>query len=266
MWAAGRPILFDYDDAIFHMYDDNAPPSVRLLLDDKLGALLRRCAGCCCGNDYLAAYARRFCANTIVLPTVVDTDRYRPAPRSPGPLTIGWIGSPSTWGQVRPVLPIIEQLCKDGEVAFRAVGAGKAAEQDRFAGFTSVDWDEVSEVAEIQRMDIGIMPLLDNPFERGKSGYKLVQYMACGLPVVASPVGVNSEIVTDDCGILADGADQWARALRRLLGDPALRGRLGQAGHERVEALYSLRSQAPRLIGMLRGVAGEQSSSPESAS
>jgi glycosyltransferase involved in cell wall biosynthesis len=104
-------------------------------------------------------------------------------------------------------------------------------------------------------MDIGIMPLRDRPFERGKSGYKLIQYMACGLPTVASPVGVNREIVEDGAnGLLASGIEEWRAALARLIANPDLRRKFGQAGRAKVEAQYSLASQAPRLVDVLRSV------------
>lgn len=252
-----RPIVFDFDDAIFHMYDNNAAWATRFLLEGKLEGLLRRVQAAACGNDYLQRYAARFCPNSIVLPTVVDTAAYRPRQRrKAGPVTIGWIGSPSTWPNVRPLLPLLAELARAHQVRIRVVGAGTAAEADRFEGLDLVEWNEASEIAEVQAMDIGIMPLADRPFERGKSGYKLVQYMACGLPVVASPVGVNREMVRDDVnGFLADSNAEWRVALARLVEDVALRRELGKAGRMRVERLYSLASQAPRLVALLRAAA-----------
>jgi len=105
-------------------------------------------------------------------------------------------------------------------------------------------------------MDIGIMPLVDTPFVRGKSGYKLIQYMACGLPVIATPIGVNAEIVDEGVnGFLASSAEEWRRALLRLIADPGLRSRMGLAGRAKAVERYSLASQAPRLIELFRSVA-----------
>jgi glycosyltransferase involved in cell wall biosynthesis len=251
----GKPIVFDYDDAIFHMYDASPNPLVRGLLAGKLAPLLRSASACCCGNSYLCEYAARHCRRCIVLPTVVDTDGYRPAPRRAegGGVTIGWIGSPSTWPNVRPILPVLADLHRKHGIRFRAIGAGASAERDRFEGMEHADWSEATEIAEVQAMDIGIMPLLDLPFERGKSGYKLVQYMACGLPVVASPVGVNREMVTSgENGFLATSEREWSDALEQLVLDPALRARMGEEGRERAVERYSLSSQAPRLIEIFR--------------
>jgi glycosyltransferase involved in cell wall biosynthesis len=253
--GSGRRIVYDFDDAFFHRYDDSASPLIRRLLGGKFADLLRHAAACCCGNAYVRDYAARFCQNSIVIPTVVDTTIYRPLAKKSGsePQLVGGIGSPTTWPNVRPLLPLLRQLCADGLARVRAVGAGPPAERDRFPGLELVEWSEAGEVAEVQAMDIGIMPLIDLPFERGKSGYKLIQYMACGLPVVASPVGVNREIVADGVnGFLASDIEQWRAALVRLIDDSDLRGQLGDRGRERIEASYSLASQAPRLIELLR--------------
>jgi glycosyltransferase involved in cell wall biosynthesis len=253
-----RPVVFDFDDAIFHYYDSSSRPWVRRLLGRKLEPLLRRAAACTCGNDYLREYASRFCERSLVVPTVVDTSIYRPRERSDGggPPTIGWIGSPSTWVDVRPLLPLFEQLHRETGVRFRAVGAGAGALADQFEGLDLVDWTEATEVSEVQRMDIGIMPVRDLPFQRGKSGYKLVQYMACGLPVVASPVGVNCKMVTaGDNGFLAADEAEWRKALLQLIGNAQLRDRMGDSGRKLVEQSYSLASQAPRLVELFKSVA-----------
>ena len=253
----GKRVVYDMDDAFFHHYDDSENPLLRGLLGGKHGKLMTHAAACTCGNEYLREYVSRYCPKTIVLPTVVDTNVYRPVARTAsGPAVIGWIGSPTTWPNVRPLLPLLRELCAGGGVVVRAVGAGAMAERDRFPGLELVDWSEETEVAEVQRMDIGIMPLADSPFERGKSGYKLIQYMACGLPAVASPVGVNRTILADGVsGYLATTEPEWREALTRLIADPGLRRRMGEQGRQRVEASYSLDSQAPRLIELLREVA-----------
>jgi hypothetical protein len=189
---------------------------------------------------------------------VVDIEKYVPAGAGAGrPPTIGWIGSPSTWGFVRPLLPLLAELCRDGRVRFSAVGAGAAAEADRFDGGSFEAWSEAGEIAAVQSMDIGIMPLPDEPWARGKSGYKLVQYMACGVPVVASPVGVNCEIVHAGVnGFLAREVGEWRATLTRLLEDAGLRKAMGQAGRERAVEAYSLQAHAARLIEVMQKAVG----------
>jgi glycosyltransferase involved in cell wall biosynthesis len=242
------------------MYDSAASPLVRRLLGGKLEPLLRGAAACACGNAHLQEYAARFCERTIVLPTIVDTEIYRPGPGrkvgEEGAVTIGWIGSPSTYRYVSPLLPLLERLSKTHGVRARIVGAGAAAAADSFAGLDLVEWAEEREVADVQAMDIGVMPLPDEPWARGKSGFKLIQYMACGLPVIASPVGVNSTIVAPGVnGILANSAEEWQSALTMLIEGPQLRRTMGEAGRERAVAEFSLASQAPRLVALFQEVA-----------
>lgn len=248
------PIVYDIDDAFFVRYEGKP------FLSGKLDILMGRAAACVCGNEFLRDYAANFCERSIVIPTVVDTAKYRPASRLKGKqIVIGWIGSPSTWANVRPLLPLLERLCEEYPVRFRAIGTGVEAALDRFPGCEFAEWREDSEIAEVQAMDIGIMPLLDQPFERGKSGYKLVQYMACGLPVVASPVGVNMQMVTPgENGFLASTEAEWREALERLIGDASLRARMGKNGRALAERSYSLAVHAPRLIALFREIVGER--------
>jgi glycosyltransferase involved in cell wall biosynthesis len=252
VFRSGKPVVYDFDDAFFHQYDESESALQRRLLGGKLEPLLERAAACCCGNAYLRDFANRFRGDSMILPTVVDTDIYEPGDRAnDGPPVIGWIGSPSTWRFVQPYLPLLAELAREQGVKVRVVGAGAAARDDLFPGLELVEWSKDSEVSDVQAMDIGIMPLPDEPWAWGKSGYKLIQYMACGLPVVASPVGVNREIVQDETGYLASGADQWKSALSRLIDSPDLRRRMGDAGRRRAEAEYSLATHAPRLTELL---------------
>lgn len=244
----GKPVVCDYDDAIFHMYDGHPNAAVRRVLGRKLEPLLSRAAAVVCGNRYLQNYAERFCPNTIVVPTVVDTNVYVPADQgqATAPL-VGWIGSPTTWVNVEPLVPAIIDALSPFGARFRAVGAGSAATAR--PGLELAVWSEATEIGEFQRLDIGIMPLLDRPFQNGKCGYKLIQYMACGVPVIASPVGVNSEIVSHgENGFLASTAEEWVDAVQHLLSDADLRQRMGEAGRRRVEQRYSLKIQQPRLL------------------
>jgi glycosyltransferase involved in cell wall biosynthesis len=252
----GVPLLADYDDAVFHRYDRHRLGLVRALLGRKIDAVMARAAVVTAGNDYLAERARSAGAKRVeLLPTVVDVGRYGVVPpRGAGPLTIGWIGSPATAGYLRQLLPALAPLAAAHGARLLAVGANP----QQLAGLPVEvrPWTEAGEVAAIQEFDIGIMPLPDGPFERGKCGYKLIQYMACGKPVVASPVGVNQVIVRPgENGFLAAADAQWQEDLAALLQDAALRARLGAAGRATVEQGYSLQGAAPRLAALLRDIA-----------
>jgi glycosyltransferase involved in cell wall biosynthesis len=184
----------------------------------------------------------------------VDTNQYLPLsdPRdSVEPIVVGWIGSPSTWRFVQPLLPLLAELSAKKMIKVRIVGAGSKADGAGLSGFHFIEWQEANEVRDVQAMDIGIMPLPDELWARGKSGYKLIQYMACGLPVIASPVGVNTEIVQEGVnGFLAGNLDEWKVALMRLIQDQGLRKRMGANGRLCAAELYSLQAHAPRLVDL----------------
>jgi glycosyltransferase involved in cell wall biosynthesis len=208
------------------------------------------------GNRYLAARARQAGAARIeIIPTVVDEQRYAAAsPADAQPPVIGWVGSPATEHYMLDIRQVLEQVCAAHHARLLLVGA-RTETAGQFDGITPevVPWSEASEAAMIARMDIGIMPLLDSPWERGKCGYKIIQYMACGLPVVASPVGANVDIVRHgENGFLAADDAAWRDALERLIASPSMRARMGHAGRARVEAEYSLVAQVPRLADILR--------------
>jgi glycosyltransferase involved in cell wall biosynthesis len=260
----GIPVIYDWDDAFFLNYNESRNPLIRLMLRGKIERLIASASAATCGNEFLCDYAARYCPASMVLPTVVDTEVYRPDVRERERLVIGWIGSPTTWGNVRPIFPLLREICAETNACFRVVGAGTDAEADRFPGMEFVAWSEESEVAEVQGFDIGIMPLIDAPFERGKSGYKLVQYMACGIPAIASPVGANKTVLGAGSGCFATTDGEWSAALRRLIADAALRKRLGDEGRERAIAHYSLQAHAPRLIALLEEVARPGRAMPHS--
>ena len=243
-----KPVFYDIDDAIFHQYDTHRNPFIRALLGKKLVPLLRRVDLAFCGNAYLEHYVAQHCKRTAIVPTVVDTDAFKPLADKVAsyPPVLGWIGSPSTWDYCQPLLPMLGKYAEESLLSTLIVGAGHKA-QPRI-NFEFADWVESNEVADIQRMDIGIMPIPDAPWARGKCGYKLIQYMACGIPVIASPVGVNKDIVQHGVnGFLASTEAEWRAAIEHLLRDEPLRLRMGEAGRQIVEARYSIQVHGPRV-------------------
>ena len=251
----GVPYVADYDDPVFHRYDSHHIPLVRSLLGTKIDRVMRGAALVIVGSDYLGAHARRAGAGRVEhLPTVVDLSRYRVATDTgAGPYTIGWIGSPLTARYLLLVREALAEVCSKRSARVTLVGAGVPTLDS--VPIDARPWSEATEVAELQRFDVGIMPLPDGPWERGKCGYKLVQYMACGRPVVASPVGASAQIVEHGVnGLLASTSADWVSALRALR-DPALRARMGAAGRAKVEREYCLQVTAPRLAALLRSCA-----------
>ena len=262
----GKPVVCDFDDAIFHQYDAHPNSVIRRFLGSKLQPLMRGASLCVCGNSYIKAYADRFSRRTEIVPTVLDTTVYAPGvqPRNAvRPITVGWIGSPSTWGFVQPLIPLLQRLSEELNLIIRVIGAGRSSLMH--SRFDFLDWSEDKEVSSIQEMDIGIMPLPDEPWARGKCGYKLIQYMACGIPVIASPVGVNSLIVDQGVnGYLARDETEWEGAIRRLAASPELRTAMGAHGREKIVDGYSLHVHGPRLAAMLRAVVDASSAVPAS--
>lgn len=249
------PYVVDYDDAQFHRYDMSSNIIVQVLLRHKIDTVMKNAAVVIAGNTYLAERARNAGAQLVeIIPTVVDTDRYVPVVKEGGDIPIvGWIGTPQTSRYLIPLLPIFEKLQHEAKVRFIAIGA--RAEDFLGTPVEAWPWYESSEVSSIQQFDIGIMPLTDSPWERGKCGYKLIQCMACAKPVVASPVGVNAEIVEAGVnGYLAEASDDWARYLRMLLSDPEVRMRMGAASRDKVSKEFSLQAQAPRFIRAIERV------------
>ncbi|MGN6488189.1 MAG: glycosyltransferase family 4 protein [Devosia sp.] len=254
---SGVPVVSDYDDAVFHRYDLHGSGLVRRLLGRKIDRIMSNSSLVMAGNPYLGARARTAGAGRVeIVPTVVDANAYAtdPLPAADGRLRIGWIGTPSTWTQYMvPLLPMLSDIAQRHGALIRSVG-GTATKDDRH--LEVLPWHEEEESRLIQGMDIGLMPLDDSPWSRGKCGYKIIQYMACGLPVVASPVGVNAEIVEPGVtGFLATTEAEWRNAIERLLADPDLRRRMGAAGRRRMEERYSLQAWAPRVAALLRQVA-----------
>lgn len=259
---SGIPLVTDYDDAVFHRYDMSANLLVRKILGCKIDRVMAASTVVVAGNNYLADRAKKAGARQVtMIPTVLDTQAYGVGVPSKegGKPVIGWIGSPSTWKEfAAPILPILSSVAETESATVRAVGASSGTVRSPVLDVQP--WSEDTEVAAIQSMDIGIMPLTDSPWARGKCGYKLIQYMACGLPVIASPVGVNREIVEHGVnGFLATTEEEWREALTTLLRDAKLRQRMGAAGRRKVEAEYSLDVWGPRVVTMFREIAGERS-------
>jgi glycosyltransferase involved in cell wall biosynthesis len=249
------PLVVDYDDAVFHRYDMHQSSIVRRLLGQKIDKIMKRANLVVVGNEYLANRAQNSGAKRVeVLPTVVDMMRYTVhKPANNKSTVVGWIGSPSTAKFLHQIGPALKEVVASRGVQIIAIGPN--TEQLKDLPIKILPWTEETEVSDICNFDIGIMPLPDAPFERGKCGYKLIQYMACNKPVVASPVGVNQRIVSHGVnGFLASTYEEWVQALLHLIDNPMLRKEMGVMGRQKVEAEYSLQIAVGRLIELLKSV------------
>lgn len=259
----GRKFVLDFDDAIFHNYDLARSPLVVGLLADKIDRLMRRANVVTAGNAYLAKRAERAGAARVEqLPSAIDLTRYprpdfarRAAERSAWPTQrIVWIGSPATAHYLELIRIPLQRLSARRPLELHVIGA--PAPDWSGVRSLSIPWTAQTEVADLSQCDIGVMPLADTPWEQGKCSFKLIQYMACGLPVVASPVGMNVDVVkAGSNGLLAADDAAWEAALERLLDDPAMRMDMAEQGRRDVEAHYNIQVIAPRLAALLREAA-----------
>ncbi len=254
-WLLQVPFLYDCDDA-FHLKYRQGPLRWLLpLLGAKIDHIMAAAKAITAGNSELVVHARRFNANVTLLPSVVDTEHCRPslaqrAAPPDQPFTVGWIGSPSTAPYLQHLVAPLEHLALELPVRLLVVGGPAPA----ISGLevTEHPWTLDQELPLIQQFDVGVMPLPDTPWTRGKCAYKLIQCMACGIPVIASPVGANVDAVPPTCGFFADGSEQWLSAFRQLATNPALREQMGAAARLWVEERYSLRNALPVLESVIR--------------
>lgn len=255
--SSGRtPYVIDFDDAVFHTYDRSNSGLVRAILADKLKRLIRNSSAIFAGNDYLANYARDAGARMVLsVPTVVEPARY-PLHKgfSDGPVRVGWIGTPANARYLAPCVEAMNALADRHRLELVTIGADRVP--DVVGPQRNLAWSEESEGELLSQIDIGVMPLTDTPWERGKCGYKLIQYMAAGKPVIASPVGVNTTIVTPEVGFLAADHAEWTAAFDQLAGDREMRERMGEAARRRVEERYSVEAVAPTIVNAFRTIAG----------
>ena len=241
--AAHKPLVFDFDDAIW-LPRQGGSPLLRILHRERtVQDIMRRAAIVIAGNEFLADYAQRFNSNVTVVPSAVDTAHYR---RSAGSAIVGWIGSSTT-------LPYLNQLAstfREMNLKPRVIASGDPGKLEFASEFRQ--WQMDTEIEELAQIGIGVAPLPDTPWERGKCGVKVLQYMACGIPVVASPVGVHNTIVQHGTtGFLAKNPADWKSYLTELIGDPQLRTKLGNAGRDLVQRNYDIRQAAERLASIL---------------
>jgi glycosyltransferase involved in cell wall biosynthesis len=246
-----KKIIYDYDDAIWlpNVSTHNRFAS-RLKWYGKVKHICRWSWKVSCGNDYLAAFARRFNDNVGVVPTTVDTDYYKRDFTKPSQrIVIGWTGSLSTNHYLNELDAVFVALAQD--VDFDLVIISNHPPTIKHP-FVFIPWQRNTEVQDLAQIDIGLMPLHDDEWAKGKCGFKLIQYGALGIPSVASPVGVNPSVVLNgQTGLLATTPDEWLNSLKQLCTDAGLRKRLGDNARIRIDTLYSRRAVASLYDALL---------------
>jgi glycosyltransferase involved in cell wall biosynthesis len=267
-WLAQRrmPLVLDLDDATYidRPSDVFGSLAARLKWRGKTRQLIRWSSHVVCGSPAIAAYAAERGKPVTILPTLVDVNRYRPRQHSAdGELVIGWIGTHSTYAYLRTLAPVFRRLAQTHRFRLRVIGAGPAASPIDGVALESRPWRMESEVADLQSFDVAVYPIVADEWAEGKSGYKAIQYLACGIPYVASPVGVVAGIgVPGVTHLEATTEEDWVAALSRLLSDARAREEMSRQGRAYAVAHYSTRDGAATLAGIFHEVARKKNSRP----
>ena len=254
----GAKIIYDFDDAIW-MNDTSAANKFFSWMKNpsKIAKSIAVSDLVFAGNAYLKDYASRFNENVVVVPTTIDTDEYRRIPRisNDEAIVIGWSGSITTIKHFEYAIPFLKILKKDYGDKVRIKVIGDANYRNEELNIVGLGWNRKDEVMELSDIDIGIMPLPDDPWARGKCGLKGLQYMALSIPTIMSPVGVNTEIIQDGVnGFLAGNTEEWIQKISRLIEEPALRVSMGEAARNTVEVKFSVRANKELYLRLFQSL------------
>ncbi len=255
IYQTGVPIVFDFDDAIFVSYRSPSNGYLSYLkFAAKTKSICRMASHVIVGNPYLADYARKVNNNVTVIPTTIDTAKYQPLPRRESDVpVIGWTGSYSTVQHLDTLREALQKLARTQSFRLRVIGTPTYKIDG--VDVEAMVWKSDTELRDLSEIDIGVMPLPNDAWSKGKCGLKALQFMALGIPTICSPVGVNTDIIQDnENGLLADSEDEWVRKMSQLLQSSKMRQRLGQAGRVTVEERYSALTQAPRVYDIFKSV------------
>lgn len=258
----GRPVIFDFDDAIFLLHTTEANRHFGWLkFPGKTATICRLSSHVVVGNEHLAEYARQFNERVTVIPTSVDTERYHmeQARATNGKVVVGWTGSSTSQTYLEMFAPVLRDLARNERVELR-VHSDRRPELPGVR-FQWRPWSPETEVEEIREFDIGIMPMPDDEWAKGKCAMKALLYMSLGIPAVCSAVGANREVITHgENGLLASSTSEWIAGINSLVEHPDLRARLGVAGRRRVDEAYSMERSADLFAGVVRTTVDEWNS------
>ena len=248
--------VYDFDDAVHEHFQQNPRAIVRAALSNKIAQTVQQSSGVLAGNHTIQKYfSREVAVPTFYLPSTIDLSRAKPTDQTAGgkrkPFVFGWIGTPVTFdAYVLPLLSLFESIADKLGSEFWVIGVSKPSESSAVVKY--FPWSPETEGLLLSKINVGIMPLRDDPWSRGKCGYKLLQYMSVGKPVVASAVGANEEIVLHgETGYLVREDGEWDRYLTRLAANHTLSNSLGKNGFKRVKSEYSIEKAGHQLLNYL---------------
>ncbi|MDT7540298.1 MAG: hypothetical protein QOE33_202 [Acidobacteriota bacterium] len=267
----GRPLVLDLDDATYIAYTSPTYGRLGSALKwfRKTDDLIRWSRVVTCGSRAICEYVEAKGARAVHIPTVVDTDRFRPLrdendeDDDAASLTegrrpvVGWIGTHSTFQYLESIFPVLTELARTHEFKLKIVGAGRDDVRVEGVEVENLAWSLDREIADFQSFDVGLYPVVPSEWATGKSGFKSIQYMAVGVPFVATPFGATAEIGEPNAThFLATNADEWRTSLARLIADATLRRRMGDAGRAHALAHYTVPAQADKLARSLEEALG----------
>jgi glycosyltransferase involved in cell wall biosynthesis len=251
---SGKPVIFDFDDAIFLLHTTEANRRFGWLkFPGKTATICGLSAHVVAGNSYLADYARRYNSRVTVIPSSVDADRYRPAGKSnpQGRVVVGWMGSSTSQTHLEMFASLFAELAARRDIELRVVSDREPVLPG--VPFTWRRWSAATEVQDLAQFDIGIMPMPDDPWSRGKCAMKALLYMSVGVPTVCSAVGANCDVIQHgENGFLAATNEDWIEHLEALIDSAQLRQRVGAAGRQTIEQRYSTESSAGLFVQVIR--------------
>ena len=259
---SGVPVIYDFDDAIWIENVSEANYLFRhLKYPQKIPAIINKANLVFAGNRFLYEYAKQFNPSAMVVPTTIDTQLYhvKKDKKTDEPVCIGWSGSVTTIQHFTLAVPVFKLLHEKygNRIRFRVIGDASYKNED--LGIKGIAWSKETETRDLSEIDIGIMPLPNDTWSKGKCGLKGLQYMALGIPTVMSPVGVNTEIVQDGAnGFLATTTEIWVEKISQLIESPELRRTIGEAGRETVVRFYSCLSQQSVYLAAFNRLSGIQ--------
>ena len=250
-----KRVIYDFDDAIWLKDPAGEQTFIsRLKWQQKVGQICRWAAKASCGNGYLRAYARQFTPHAVINPTTLDTKRLHNTVRDqqqPARVVLGWTGTHTTLRHLDLVWPVLERLEREGhDFEFRVI-SNQPPDYQGLRALAYTPWNKQTEIADLGRLHVGLMPLVDDPWARGKCAFKALQYMALGIPALVSPVGMNTEVVQNgDNGFVCATEEEWYQAIRQLLTDPELRRRQGAAARRTIVERYSVRANTENFLAL----------------
>ena len=242
----GIPYVVDYDDAIFHTYDSHPNRIIRKLFSGKIPWVMKNAQTVITGSEYLTNFATRFNSSVIEIPTSLNIDKYKgvePVGKNESIFTIGWIGSPTNSRNIIDILPVFKRFFKTHAARLILVGFDTSLSgQFKNLPVEFLNWNEANEIGIIRSFDVGIMPLEEMLFTKGKCGFKLIQYMASGIPTISTALPANININKDKLNLITHDHDEWVACLDKVFTQREYYKEVGKSNIQLAEIHYSIQS------------------------